>query len=220
MNWRRIIVFNRLPIAIALIAIGILATATTKSGIYYSWLLWLVALVMIAAHFLIGPMSLIQKNIEEGDIDGAKALLAKVKKPDWLYKPVRSAYYMLKTQLSSLDENQDLKKTKEEIYKGLQSSGGQKDVEGSAYVQLGIIAMKEGNNKEAYANLKKAIQLGLPNKDAEAAVYLQLSGVCIQRQSFKEAKMYYNKCVGLNSKDAQVKEQLAEMKKYISRIPG
>ncbi len=220
MDLRKFLVFNRLYIAIALIALGIIFIITTKSGAYWTWILFLVAIVMIVAHFMIGPMSLIQKYIENGDIEGSKALLERVKKPEWLYKPVRSAYHMLQSQMGMVDGTEDLDKSEAHIRKSLESGLGQKDVEGGAYMQLGAIAMRKGNNKEAYQHLKKALELGLPNKDAEAGVYLQLSSLSIARKDYRGAKIYYTKCVACKPTDPQIKEQIAEYKKYISRIPG
>jgi tetratricopeptide (TPR) repeat protein len=220
MNWRRLIVFNRLPIAIGLIVLGIIFTITVKHAGYWTWLLFLIAILMIVAHYMIGPMSLIQKHVEDGDIEGAQALLARIKKPDWLYKPIKSAYYMMKSQLGALDQNQDLDKAEADIRKGLAASSGQKEVEGGAYMQLGTIALRKGNNKEAFQYLKKSLELGLPDINSEAGVYLQLSNLSISKRDYKSAKHYFNKAVACKPTDKTIKEQIAEYKKYISRIPG
>jgi tetratricopeptide (TPR) repeat protein len=220
MNWRKTIVLYRLPIAIAIFVLALLATIFTKSGAYWTWIFFLVSILMVVAHYMIGPMSLIQKHIEDGDIEGAQKLLNNVKKPDLLYKPVRSAYYMMQSQLGSLDENQDLDKAEADIRKGLAASSGQKEVEGGAYMQLGTIALRKGNTKEAFAHLKKSLELGLPNADTEAGVYLQLSNISIGKKDYRSAKMYFNKAVAAKPTDANLKQQIAEYKKYISRIPG
>jgi tetratricopeptide (TPR) repeat protein len=220
MNWRRIIVFNRLPIAIALIALGIVLTITVKHAALWTWVFYLIAIVMVLAHYMIGPMSLIQQSVEKGDIDDAQMLLAKVKKPDWLYKPVRSGYYMLKSQMSVLDKEQNFEKMEEDIRKGLAAGKGQKEVEGGAYMQLGTIALRKGNLKEASQHLKKSLEIGLPDCNSEAGVYLQLSNISVQRKDFKGAKFYFNKAVAAKPTDKTIKEQIAEYKSYISRIPG
>ena len=106
---RKFLVFNRIPLAILLLALGFyIGFAVTW---WIAWIFLLVGLLMIAAHYLIGPMSLIQKFVEEGDMDGAKALLDKVKKPEWLYKPVRSSYYMLQANFSTMSDNLDQAET-------------------------------------------------------------------------------------------------------------
>jgi tetratricopeptide (TPR) repeat protein len=212
---RRFIVFYRLPIAIVLIGLGIwLGIATT---FWAAIPLFLVAIVMVIAHFLIGPMTLVQGYIEDGDMEGAQKLLDKVQFPHLLYKPVRSSYYMLRANISTMSD--DLVKAEADIRKGLES-GTEKEYEGTAYLQLGSIAFKQGKTKEAYEHIRKAVKLGLPDKDNAATAYLQLSGICVQRRDFRSAKMYFAKAKSCKSTNAQVVAQLNDMAKYMSRIPG
>ena len=96
----------------------------------------------------------------------------------------------------------------------------EKEFEGTAYLQLGAIAQKKGNTKEAYEHLRKAVKIGLPDKDNEATAYLQLSSICIQRRDFRNAKIYFNKAKACKATNVQVAEQVKEMAKYIARIPG
>ena len=215
---RRILVLYRLPIAILLIVLGILITIQTKSGIYVSWLFFLIAILMVVAHFMIGPITLIQKHVENGDFDGAKDLLNRVKYPNLLYKPVRSAYYMLKSNFSTMSENYE--DAESDIRKSLEAGIDDKSVQGGAYLQLGMISYKKGNKKEAYENLRKAVSIGLPDKDSEASAYLQLSSICGERRDFKGMKLYYQKAKACKPKNEMIVNQLKEMDKYISRIPG
>ncbi|MEZ5047207.1 MAG: hypothetical protein R2831_09475 [Chitinophagaceae bacterium] len=215
---RRIIVLYRLPIALALILLGIYITIDVKHGLYISWLFFLIALLMIVAHFMIGPITLIQKHVEDGDIEGAQQLLNRVKYPKLLYKPIRSAYYMLKSNFSTMNENFD--DAEADIRKSLEAGVGDKNVEGGAYLQLGMLAYKKGNKKEAYENLRKSIQFGLPDKESEASAYLQLSNLCGERRDFKGMKHYYGKAKACKPKNEMIVSQLKEMDKYISRIPG
>jgi tetratricopeptide (TPR) repeat protein len=173
---------------------------------------------MVVAHFMIGPITLIQKHIEDGDFEGAQALLAKVKYPNLLYKPVRSAYFMLKSNFSTMSENYE--DAEADIRKSLDAGIADKTVEGGAYLQLGMIAYKKGNRKEAYEHIKKSLVLGLPDKDSEASAYLQLCGICGERRDFKGMKFYYQKAKACKSKNETIVSQLKEMDKYISRIPG
>jgi tetratricopeptide (TPR) repeat protein len=218
MNIRRFIVLNRLPLGIAALLFAIYLTIVPKHGNYYSWLFYLVGILTIVAHFLIGPVTLLQKSIENGDIDDAKFLLSKVKKPEWLFKPVRSAYYMLNSNFSTMTEDYD--QAELDIKKSIDAGIDQKDLQGSAYLQLGTISLKKGNNKEASEQLKKAIQLGLPDKDSEAGANLMLANVCFTRKDFRGAKVYYNRAVACKPKNEQIKAQILELKKYVSRIPG
>ena len=215
-NIRRFIVFNRLPLAVVMLALGFwLGFQVTW---WLGWLPMLIAILMVVAHFLIGPMTLIQRYVEDGDMEGAQNLLDRVKKPEWLYKPVRSSYYMLRANLSTMGE--DLDKAEADLKKGLESGMPEKEYEGTAYLQLGSIAFKKGNTKEAYEYLRKAVKIGLPDKDSEATAYLQLSGISMQRRDFRSSKLYFGKAKACKSKNEQVVAQIAEMSKYMARIPG
>jgi len=216
MNLRKILVFYRIPIAIGLLALGFLVGFQVTWWI--AWIPFLVALIMIAAYFLIGPMTLIQGYMESGDMEGAEKLLKLVKYPDLLYKPIRSSFYMLQANFSTMGD--DLDKAESQLRKGLESGMPEKEYEGTAYLQLGAIAQKKGNTKEAFEHLRKAVSIGLPDKDNEATAYLQLSGICIQRRDFRNAKIYFNKAKACKATNPQVVEQVKEMSKYIARIPG
>ena len=216
MNFRRIFVFYRIPIAIVLLALGFLIGF--KVTWWIAWIPFLISILMVVAYFLIGPMTLIQGYMESGDMEGAQKLLAKVKFPQLLYKPVRSSFYMLQANFSTMGDDLDLAEA--QLRKGLETGMPEKEYEGTAYLQLGAIAMKKGQTKEAYENLRKAVKIGLPDKDNEATAYLQHSSICIQRRDFRNAKIYFNKAKACKATNVQVAEQVKEMAKYIARIPG
>ncbi|HEY1030654.1 MAG TPA: tetratricopeptide repeat protein [Flavipsychrobacter sp.] len=216
---RRFIVFNRLPIAVAMIALGLLLGFKDWGGGWYTaWIPFLVAIIMVAAHYLIGPMTLIQAYVENGDMEGAQKLLDRVKKPEWLYKPVRSSYYMLRANFSSMGENLD--QAEEDLKRGLAAGMPEKEYEGTAYLQLGSISYKKGNTKEALENLRKAVKIGLPDEDSKATAFLQISSIYLSRRDFKSAKMYFSKAKSCKPTNEQVVSQLKEMSKYMARIPG
>ena len=207
---------NRIPIALVLIGLGfILGFEVTW---WVAWIPFLIAILAVTAHFLVGPMTLIQRYVEDGDMEGAQKILDKVKYPNLLYKPVRSSYYMLRANMSTMTD--DLDKAEADLRKGLESGMPEKEYEGTAYLQLGSIAFKKGNTKEAYEHLRKAVKIGLPDKDSEAMAYLQLSGISMQRRDFRASKMYFAKAKSCKSKNEQVVAQIAEMSKYMARIPG
>lgn len=213
---RKFLVQFRIPIGILLIGLGIyLGMEVTW---WLGWLPILIGILTILAHFLVGPVSLLQRYIEEGDVEGAQKLISSVKYPNLLIKPVRSAYYMIKANFSTM--NEDLDTAEQEIRKGLETGSTDKQFQGTAYLQLGSIAYRKGNMKDAYESLRKAVKAGLPDPDSEATAYLQLSSICMQRRDFKGSKFYYNKAKNCKAKNEQILEQLAELKKYISRIPG
>jgi tetratricopeptide (TPR) repeat protein len=217
-NIRRFIVFNRLILAIAVIALGFLIGFKVSHGWWMAWLPFLIGILMVVAHFLIGPMSLIQSYVESGDLEGAQNLLAKVKFPNLLYKPVRSSYYMLQANMSTMTD--DLDKAESDLKKSLEAGITEKGFEGTAYLQLGAIAQKRGNTKEAYEQIRKAVKLGLPDKDNEASAYLQLSSICMQRRDFRASKQYFAKAKSCKATNVQVVDQIKEMQKYIARMPG
>ncbi len=216
MNLRKVIVFYRIPIAVVLIALGFLIGF--KVTWWIAWIPLLCAILMVVAYFLVGPMTLIQGYMEAGDMEGAQKLLGMVKYPSLLYKPIRSSYYMLQSNFSTLGD--DLDKAEEQLRKSIDMGMPEKEYEGTAYLQLGAISMKKGNSKDAYAHLRKAVQLGLPDKDNLATAYLQLSSICVQRRDFRNAKIYFGKAKSCKATNAQVVEQIKEMSKYIARIPG
>ena len=215
---RRFIVLYRLPLALAMIAAGVYITVAVKHGIWVSWIFFLLAILMVVAHFMIGPITLIQKHVEDGDLEGAQALLNRVKYPNLLYKPVRSAFYMLKSNFSTMSEN--FEDAEADIRKSIEAGIGDKNVEGGAYLQLGMISYKKGNKKEAYEHLRKAVSLGLPDKDSEASAYLQMCSICGERRVFRGMKQYYMKAKACKPKNEMILSQIKEMDKYISRIPG
>jgi len=217
-NVRRFIVFYRLPLAVALLLFGLWIGFKVPHGWWMAWIPFLVAILMVVAHFLIGPMTLIQTYVEQGDMEGAEKLMNRVKYPNLLYKPVRSSYYMLRANFSTIGE--DFDKAEADLKKGLQTGMPEKEYEGTAYLQLGAIAQKKGNIKEAYEYLRKAVKIGLPDKDNEATAYLQLSSICIQRRDYKSAKLYFNKAKACKATNKQVVDQIKEMTKYMARIPG
>src|SRR5205085_1206986 len=135
MNIRRILVFYRIPIAILLLALGFLIGFKVSHGWWMAWIPFLLAILMIVAYFMVGPMTLIQGYMEAGDIEGAKKLLSKVKFPHLLYKPIRSSFYMLQANFSTMGE--DLDAAEAQLKKGLETGMPEKEFEGTAYLQLG-----------------------------------------------------------------------------------
>lgn len=185
------------------------------------WIAWLpifIGIMMIVAHFLIGPMTILPKYIESGDVEEAQKLINSVKKPEWLFSQVRSGFYMLKANLSTI--NNDLDKAEEDLRKGLAAGNTDKDSKGMALLQLGFIAAQKGNMKESYDKLREAVRIGLPDADTTARAYMQLSSICAQRRDYKGCKFYFAKAKAAKPTNAEILEQLKEMNKQISRIPG
>lgn len=213
---RRFLVNNRLLLSVVLIGLGFwLGFSVTW---WIAWIPFLIAIIMVTAHFMVGPMTLIQGYVENGDMEGAQKLLDKVKYPNLLYKPIRSSYYMLRANFSTMGD--DLDKAEEDLKKGLAAGMPEKEYEGTAYLQLGSIAYKKGDTKGALEHLRKAVKIGLPDEDSKATAFLQLSSIFLQRRDFKSAKLYFNKAKNTKATNDQVVSQIKEMSKYMARIPG
>lgn len=213
----RIYILYRPWISILLLAGGVLSFLYGDK--IFAWILFVLALISILLHFMIGPMRLVKDAVESGDVDGALNLINKVKYPKLLIKPIRSAYYMLQSTLN-LATN-DLGKAEENIRKSLDTKSSLTgDMRGTNLMQLGFIQLKKGNTKEGRANLMAAIKAGIPDKEGLASVYLQLSSIEIQRQQYRMGKEYFKKAKALNPKSSEIVEQIKLMDKNISRLPG
>ncbi|QOR76591.1 MAG: hypothetical protein IMW88_03320 [Thermoflavifilum sp.] len=214
--WRNFILY-RLYVAIAILCIGV--WVNISSGILIAWIIYLIGLILLVGHFMVGPMRLIQEAIEAGEFEEARRLLQRIRFPRLLFKPLRQAYYLIRSNLDMV--NQDLSSAEENIRKSLETkSKTMKDYEGVSYFQLGAIAYQKGDLKTAYANLRTAIRLGLPDKENTAAAYLQLAAIAMNRRDFKAVKMYFKKAKDLKPTTAELVKQIKEMEKYITRIPG
>jgi len=135
-----------------------------------------------------------------------------------LIKPVRQGYYLIKSNLAMT--NKDFTEAEGYLKKSIDSNNsitGQ-EYEGASYLQLGMIAMQKGDRKEAKRNLKTALAKGLPDDDSMAAALLQLSSIEIQGRQLKIGRDYFMKAKKLKPKSPEIKAQIREMEKYISRV--
>jgi tetratricopeptide (TPR) repeat protein len=219
MNIKRWYIKNRFFLSFAIILMGVLIHLVFKKGYQWSWMFYLGGVILLLWDLLIGPMRYIQQLVESGDVEGAKDILDSVRFPKLLIKPVRSGYYLLKSNLAMASENLD--EAEANIRKSLNTkSDMMKGYTGVSYLQLGAIAYKKGNIKEAYSNLREAVRLGLPDKENEATAFLQLASICVQRQDYKAAKMYFRKAKNLKPTTEELVKSIKDMEKYMSRIPG
>lgn len=189
-----------------------------QSGFWPSFVLYFIAVVFIAGHFLFGPMRLIQGYMEDGDMEGAQKVMDSIWFPGLLIKPVRSVYYTLKGNLAMV--NQDFDSAEKHMKKSLNLGVPIKEAEGANKLQLGMLSMQKGNFREAESFIRQAIRAGLPDKENKAAAYLQLSSIMVNKREFRAAKEYFRKVKALNPSTPQIKDQIKQMEKYITRIPG
>lgn len=217
MKFLRFYILHRLEIIIALVIIGVL------SHIYWdavtAWLCYIFAFISLLLYFMMGTMRLVQEAVQDGDVDLAMKYMNKIKFPRLLFKPIRSGYYILQSNLSMASN--DLEKAEANIRKSLKiKSKIVGDMEGSNLMQLGFIELKKGNTKQARLHLMEAVKAGIPDKESLAAAHLQLCNIEAQRMQYKIAKQHFKKAKDLKPKTEEIVSQLKSMEKQINRMPG
>jgi tetratricopeptide (TPR) repeat protein len=206
----------RLYVGLALIAVGVLANV--YSGFWPAFPAYLIALILIAGHFFIGPLRLIQEHMEAGDIEGAKNVLNSVKYPNLLYKPIRSAYFTFKGQLAMME--QDFDTAEKNMKKGLDLGTPMKEVKGASMLQMGMISLQKNDFRQAEKYIRQAIREGLPDKENEAAAYLQMCNIMMNKREFRAAKEFFRKAKALKPTTPEIVKQIKELEKHIPRLPG
>lgn len=218
MKWMNTIIKYRLWLGIVLLALAIFVNYQTS--FWPAFILYLLAAILIIGHFLFGPMRLIQSYMEEGDMQGAKKIVDGIMFPGLLIKPMRSVYYTLKGNLAMVDQNFD--EAEKHMKKSLSLGGGAltKQAEGPNKLQLGMLAMQKGNMKEGEAYIRQAIRAGLPDNENNAAAYLQLCSIMMNKREFRVAKDYFKKAKSFKPTTPQIVDQIKQIEKYITRMPG
>lgn len=218
MKWMNIIIKYRLWLGIMILATAVFVNY--QAGFWPSFIIYLIAVILIAGHFLFGPMRLIQTAMEEGNMEEAKKIVAGIPFPALLIKPVRSVYYTIKGNLDMVDQNYDSAEIN--MKKSLALGGGAltKQAEGPNKLQLGMLNMQKGNVKEAESYIRQAIRAGLPDKENNAAAYLQLCSIMMNKREFRAAKEYFRKAKGFKPTTPQIIDQIKQIEKYITRMPG
>jgi tetratricopeptide (TPR) repeat protein len=218
MKWLNTIIKYRLWIGLVLLALAIFVNV--QAGFWPSFILYLVAAILILGHFLLGPMRLIQTAMEEGNMEEAKRIVDSIRFPGLLIKPVRSVYYTLKGNLAMVD--QDFDTAEAHMKKGLSLGGGTltKQAEGPNKLQLGMLSMQKGNIREAESYIRQAIRAGLPDKENEAAAFLQMCSIMMNKREFRAAKDFFRKAKALKPTTPQIVDQIKQIEKYITRMPG
>jgi tetratricopeptide (TPR) repeat protein len=216
MKFYSIIIKYRLYIGLALIAIGVLTNI--YAGFWPAFLPYLVGLVLIAGHFFFGPLRLIQEHMEAGDMEGAEKVIATIKFPNLLYKPIRSVYFTLKGNIAMMKN--DFDGAEVNMRKGLDLGMPMKEAEGASLLQMGMLAMQKNDIRKAEGLIRQAISKGLPDKENSAAAYLQLCSIMMTKREFRASKEFFRKAKNLKPTTPQIVDQIKQIEKYISRIPG
>ena len=216
MKFYTLLIRYRLYIGLVLLVMG--GVTNYFAGFWPAFPLYLVGLILIAGHFFFGPLRLIQEHMEAGDMEGAAKIINSIKYPNLLYKPIRSVYYTLKGNLAMM--NQDFDTAQSSMQKGLDLGMPMKEAEGASLLQMGMIAMQKNDLRQAESYIRSALRKGLPDKENQAAAYLQMCSLMMNKREFRAAKDFFRKAKALKPKTPQIVDQIKEIEKYISRIPG
>ena len=216
MKFLNVLIKYRLPLGIVMLIVAVAVNIYTS--FWPSFILYLIAVILILGHFLFGPMRLIQGYMESGDMEGAEKVINSIWFPNLLIKPVRSVYFTIKGNLAMV--KQDYTSAETHMKKSLSLGSPMKEAEGANKLQLGMLAMQRNNIKEAESYIRQALRSGLPDKENEAAAWLQLSSIMINKREFRAAKEYFRKVKALKPTTPQIVDQVKQMEKYITRMPG
>ncbi len=203
---------------IGIVTLALAIVANILWGFWPSLTLYLIAVLSIFTHFFIGPLRLIQEFLEEGDFEGAEKILNGIQYPNLLYKPIRSVYYTLKGNIAMT--KQDFDSAEKHMRKSLDLGLPMKEAEGANKLQLGMMAMQKGNMKEGESLIRQALRAGIPDKESAAMAYLQMCQIMMQKREFRAAKDFFKKAKAQKPSTAQVVDQIKQIEKYISRMPG
>jgi tetratricopeptide (TPR) repeat protein len=216
MKFYNVLIKYRPHIAIALIIIGVLANV--YSGFWPAFPAYLIALILLFGYFFFGPLRLIQEHMESGNMEAAEKILASVRYPNLLYKPIRSVFYTLKGNIAMM--KQDFVGAETNMKKGLDLGMPMKEAEGASLLQMGMLQMQKNDIRQAESYIRQALRKGLPDKENQAAAYLQLCSVMMTKREFRAAKDFFRKAKALKPTTPQIIDQIKQIEKYITRIPG
>jgi tetratricopeptide (TPR) repeat protein len=216
MKFYNLIIKYRLHIGIVLLILGIVTNY--YSGFWPAFTLYLIAVILIAGHFFFGPLRLIQEHMESGNMEEAEKIVNSIKYPHLLYKPIRSVYYTLKGNMAMM--KQDFDGAEINMKKGLDLGMPMKEAEGASLLQMGMLALQKNDLKQGESYIRSAIRKGLPDKENQAAAYLQMCSLMMNKREFRAAKDFFRKAKGLKPTTPQIVDQIKQIEKYISRMPG
>jgi tetratricopeptide (TPR) repeat protein len=216
MKFYSLLIKYRLQTAIVLIVLGVVTNI--YSSFWPAFLLYLVGVILLFGHFFFGPLRLIQEHMESGNLEGAEKVLSTIRFPGLLYKPIRSVYYTLKGNIAMM--KQDFDGAEINMRKGLDLGMPMKEAEGASLLQMGMLAMQKNDIRKAEGLIRQALSKGLPDKENQAAAYLQLCSIMMTKREFRAAKEFFRKAKNLKPTTSQIVDQIKQIEKYISRIPG
>ncbi|HNP20648.1 MAG TPA: hypothetical protein PKM63_20370 [Panacibacter sp.] len=203
---------------LSILAIVLAIAVNIYAGFWPSFILYFIAVIGLFSHFFIGPMRLIQEPMEQGDVEATQKILDMIWFPNLLYKPIRSTYYTVKGNLAMM--SQDFDNAEKFLKKSSDLGAPMPEAEGANKLQLGMMSLQKGDLKNGEAYIRAAIRSGIADKESEAVAYLSMCQIFMNKREFRAAKDFFRKAKACKPKTKQVLDQIKEIEKYISRIPG
>ncbi len=216
MKFYNLLIKYRLYLSVLALVLAIVVNVS--AGFWPAFILYLLAVIGIASHFFIGPLRLIQEPMEQGNMEEVKRIMDSIWFPNLLYKPIRSTYYTLKGNLAMM--NQDFDSAEKHMKKSLDLGSAMPEAEGANKLQLGMMALQKGDMKTGENYVRQAIRAGISDKESQAVAFLSMCQIYMNKREFRAAKDFFRKAKALKPTTKQVVEQIKEIEKYISRIPG
>jgi tetratricopeptide (TPR) repeat protein len=203
---------------LGLITIALAVLVNIQSGFWPAFILYFIGIIAIFTHFFIGPLRLIQEPMEQGNIEEVERIMASIKFPNLMFKPVRSTYYTLKGNLAMMKQDYDGAEKHLKMSSALGSP--MPEAEGANKLQLGMMSLQKGDFKQGESYIRAAIRLGISDKESEAVAYLSMCQIFMNKREFRAAKDYFRKAKACKPTSKQTVDQIKEVEKYISRMPG
>jgi len=216
MKFYSFLIKYRFWLGLLAILIGVVAHFTID--IWTAIICYVIAFIAIVTHFIIGPLRLVQKPMEDGDVEAVQRIIDTIWFPGLLIKPIRSSYYTLKGNMDMA--RQDFTSAEANLKKSASLSSGGGEGEGATMLQLGMMALQRSDFKEGERKIKASLKAGLPDKESNAMANLAMTQVYLNRRENKAAKTFFARAKALKPKSEQVVKQIKEMDKYITRLPG
>lgn len=217
MKFYNLLIRYRFWLSLILI-IGAVTLNLTGTGFWPCFPLYFIGVIGLFSHFFIGPLRLIQAPMEQGNVEEVEKILDTIWFPRLLFKPVRSTYYTIKGNLAMM--KQDFTTAEKHLKKSTDLGSPMPEAEGANKLQLGMMAMQRGDIKQGESYIRAAIRAGIPDKESEAVAYLSMCQIFMNKREFRAAKEFFRKAKACKPKTQQVIDQIREIEKYISRMPG
>ena len=217
MKFYNIIIKYRFWLSLLLLVVAVVLNVT-GTGFWPTFPLYFVAVIGLFSHFFIGPLRLIQEPMEQGNIEEVEKILNTIWFPGLLFKPVRSTYYTIRGNLAMT--KQDFDTAEKHLKKSTELGAPMPEAEGANKLQLGMMAMQRGDLKQGESYIRAAIRAGIPDKESEAVAYLSMCQIFMNKREFRAAKDFFRRAKACKPTTKQVLDQIKEIEKYISRMPG